>query len=309
MKLAKKFMYLIFVLLCISFLSFVLANIASVDPAEAYARRLNKSASEETIQQLRKDMGFDKHILKQYFLWLGKVIRLDFGNSYITHKPVLKEMLNALPVTIILASFSAFFILLFSVPLGIISALRVGTRVDKLVEFFSFLIISTPTYLAGLLLLLLFGMELKWFPVIGHGNPLSIICASFVLALPVIGSLTRVLRSLILEESEKDYILYAGARGVSKKYLLRHLLINAAPSCVTLFGQNIGYLIAGTSIVETVFSASGLGQYAVNAALNRDFPAINGYIVLIALFFVLFNLASEIVGTLLNPKLWQRSLI
>ena len=304
MKLAKKFMYLIFVLLCISFLSFVLANIASVDPAEAYARRLNKSASEETIQQLRKDMGFDKHILKQYFLWLGKVIRLDFGNSYITHKPVLKEMLNALPVTIILASFSAFFILLFSVPLGIISALRVGTRVDKLVEFFSFLIISTPTYLAGLLLLLLFGMELKWFPVIGHGNPLSIICASFVLALPVIGSLTRVLRSLILEESEKDYILYAGARGVSKKDLLRHLLINAAPSCVTLFGQNIGYLIAGTSIVETVFSASGLGQYAVNAALNRDFPAINGYIVLIALFFVLFNLASEIVGTLLNPKLW-----
>lgn len=309
MKLAKKFMYLIFVLLCISFLSFVLANIASVDPAEAYARRLNKSASEETIQQLRKDMGFDKHILKQYFLWLGKVIRLDFGNSYITHKPVLKEMLNALPVTIILASFSAFFILLFSVPLGIISALRVGTRVDKLVEFFSFLIISTPTYLAGLLLLLLFGMELKWFPVIGHGNPLSIICASFVLALPVIGSLTRVLRSLILEELEKDYILYAGARGVSKKDLLRHLLINAAPSCVTLFSQNIGYLIAGTSIVETVFSASGLGQYAVNAALNRDFPAINGYIVLIALFFVLFNLASEIVGTLLNPKLWQRSLI
>ena len=141
MKLAKKFMYLIFVLLCISFLSFVLANIDSVDPAEAYARRLNKSASEETIQQLRKDMGFDKHILKQYFLWLGKVIRLDFGNSYITHKPVLKEMLNALPVTIILASFSAFFILLFSVPLGIISALHVGTRVDKLVEFFSFLII------------------------------------------------------------------------------------------------------------------------------------------------------------------------
>lgn len=152
-------------------------------------------------------------------------------------------------------------------------------------------------------------MELKWFPVIGHGNPLSIICASFVLALPVIGSLTRVLRSLILEESEKDYILYAGARGVPKKDLLRHLLINAAPSCVTLFGQNIGYLIAGTSIVETVFSASGLGQYAVNAALNRDFPAINGYIVLIALFFVLFNLASEIVGTLLNPKLWQGSLI
>lgn len=302
----KKIIYLLLVLLCISFLSFVLANAAPIDPAEAYARRMNKSASEEKIRQLREDMGFDKPVLRQYALWLTKVIRLDFGSSYITGKPVLNEMLPALLPTMTLALYGALLILLFAIPLGTISAWHTGMIMDKIIGFFSFLTISAPGYLVGLLLLLLFGMKLRWFPVIGHGNPLSVFCASFVLALPMIGSLTRVLRSLILEEIEKDYILYARARGIPQRgILLRHLLRNAAPACVTLFGQNIGYLIAGTAIVETIFSSSGLGQYAINAALNRDFPAINGYIVFMALFFVLFNLLAETAGTLLNPLLHQ----
>lgn len=306
----KKLAYLLLVLLCISFLSFVLANVASIDPAEAYARRINKAASEETIRQLREDMGFDKPIFRQYALWLDKVLRLDFGSSYITGKPVLSEMLRALPLTMALALGAALFTLLFSVPLGVLSAWRMGTMPDKIIGAFSFLTISAPGYFAGLLFLLLFGMKLRWFPVVGHGSPLSVICAAFVLALPIIGSLTRVLRSLILEEEEKDYVLYARARGVpQQEILLYHLLRNAAPPCVTLFGQNIGYLIAGTSIVETIFSASGLGQYAINAALNRDFPAINVYIVFMALLFVLFNLAAETVGALLNPEFRREKVV
>lgn len=306
----KKLTYLLLVLLCISFLSFVLANVASIDPAEAYARRMNKAASEETIRQLREDMGFDKPLFRQYSLWLDKVLRLDFGSSYITGKPVLSEMLRALPLTMALALGAALFTLLFSVPLGVLSAWRMGTMPDKIIGAFSFLTISAPGYFAGLLFLLLFGMKLRWFPVVGHGSPLSVICAAFVLALPIIGSLTRVLRSLILEEEEKDYVLYARARGVpQQEILLYHLLRNAAPPCVTLFGQNIGYLIAGTSIVETIFSASGLGQYAINAALNRDFPAINGYIVFMALLFVLFNLAAETVGALLNPEFRREKVV
>lgn len=300
----KKITYLLLVLLCVSFLSFVLANAAPIDPAEAYARRINRSASEEMIQEVRENMGLDKSLLRQYSSWLGKVIRLDFGNSYITSKPIWDEMLYAMPSTIMLALGAAVFILLFSIPLGMISAWRAGTIPDKIISFCSFLTISAPGYLVGLLLLRLFGMKLRWFPVIGHGNPLSLIGAAFVLALPMVGTLTRVLRSLILEEQEKDYIMYAIARGIpQREIMLRHLLRNVAPTCVTLFGQNIGYLIAGTSIVETIFSTSGLGQYAINAALNRDFPAINGYIVFMALLFVLFNLVAETVGIFLNPAL------
>lgn len=300
----RKIAYLLLVLLCISFLSFVLANVAPIDPAEAYARRLNKAASKEMIQRVRENMGFDKHILQQYIMWLGKVIRLDFGSSYITGKPVLSEMIHVLPITMVIAVFAALFILMLSVPLGIVSACRIGTVWDKIISGFSFLAISAPGNFSGLLFLLLFGMKLRWFPVIGHGNPLSLVSAALVLALPMVGALTRVLRSLILEEQEKDYVVYAKARGIPRReIMLRHLLRNAAPACVTLFGQNIGYLIAGTSIAEIIFSASGLGQYAVNAALNRDFPAINGYIVLMALFFVLFNLAAEMIGAFISPGL------
>lgn len=306
----KRVIYVLLVLICISFLSFTLANIASVDPAEAYARRINKSASEETIQQLRKEMGFDKPVFFQYLSWLNRVTHLDFGNSYITHKPVLNEMLEVLPVTIIIALCSAILILLCAVPLGLISAWKSGFLSDKIIAFFSFFMVSTPGYLIGLMCVMIFGMKLKLFPVIGHGNPVSLIFAAFVLALPMIGSLTRLMRSMILEEQDKDYILYAKARGIPQKgILLRHLLRNIAPACVTLFGQNIGYLIAGTSIAETVFAARGLGQYAINAALNRDFPAINGYIVLMAFFFVSFNIISEVIGILLNPKLNRENLV
>jgi nickel transport system permease protein len=167
-----------------------------------------------------------------------------------------------------------------------------------------FVAVSLPGYFLGLLLLWLLGLKMNILPVIGHGHLLSLVFASLVLAFPMMGVLTRIIRSLILENDGKDFVLYARARGVSEKnILLHHLLRNAAPPCVTLFGQNIGYLMAGTVIVETVFSCPGLGQYALNAAINRDFPVINAYIVVSAVFFVLCNLAAEMVGMILNPRL------
>lgn len=300
----KKIAYLLVVLLCISFLSFLLANLSPIDPAEAYARRVSRSASAEMIEEYRQRLGFNKSIPEQYVAWLGRVVHLDLGNSYITGRPVLQELSAALPTTILLALLAAAFILIFSIPLGVLSAHYEGKLPDKIISGFSFVSISIPGYFVGLLFLLAFGMKLRLFPVIGHGNFVSILFAAFVLALPMLGSLARVLRSLILENKEKDYIQYAKARGIgSRDIMLRHLLPGAAPSCVTLFGQNIGYLIAGTAIVENIFSAPGIGQYALDAALNRDFPVMTGYIVIMAVFFVLCNLGAEIASTMLNPAL------
>ncbi|ADY56116.1 binding-protein-dependent transport systems inner membrane component [Syntrophobotulus glycolicus DSM 8271] len=300
----KRACYLLLVLFCISFLSFLLANISPVDPAEAYARHISMTASEQSIEKYREEMGFHRSVPEQYLSWLGQVVRLDFGSSYITKKPVLQEMETALPTTLLIAGSAAVFILVLAVPLGILSSHDEGKIPDKIIGGLSFLSVSIPSYFVGLLFLMLFGMKLHLFPVIGHGNLVSIIFAAFVLALPMIGSLIRILRSLLLENREKEYIQYAKARGISKKNIMvRHLLRNAAPSCITMFGQNIGYLIAGTAIVETIFSTPGLGQYALTAAFNRDFPVINGYIVLMALFFVLCNLSAEIISTLLNPSL------
>lgn len=298
-----KTLHTALVLFGITLISFVLANVSEVDPAEAYARRQFKGASEERIAQIRQEMGFDQSVPEQYINWLGRVARLDFGESYITHKPVMTEIGKALPTTINIAILAAAMTLMFSVPLGILAATREDRLADSIVSGIAFFSLSIPGYFLGLLCLLLFGLQLKLFPVIGHGHPLSIVFAALVLALPMIGSLAKMLRALLLEYRQSDFVTYALARGISTRDIMRrHLLRNAAPPCITMFGQNIGYLIAGTAVVETIFSCAGLGTYALNAALNRDFPVITAYILVMALFFVLCNLGADIAGMLLNPQ-------
>lgn len=300
----KRVIYLWSLLIGISFLSFILANIAPVDSAEAYVRRISKTADETMIEEYREKWGFNQPILKQYFQWLGNVQRLDFGNSYITRKPVTQEIVAVIPTTLRIAGLASVLILIMAIPLGILSAMYEKKLVDKLICGVSFFFISVPSYLSGLLCLLVFGLYLGWIPVIGHGHLGSIFFASFILALPMVGTLIRILRASLIENKSSEYVKYAQARGISKcKIMINHLLRNAAPNCIVMFGQNVGYLIAGTAIAETIFSAPGLGQYALNAVVNRDFPVINGYIVLMAFCFVLFNTLAEICGMLLNPEL------
>ena len=302
--LCRRLIHLITVLIGISLLSFILANISSVDPAEAYARRVSKTASEELVEQYREELGFNQSVPRQYINWLKNVIRLDFGDSYITKHPAMQDLLCAMPMTLILSGLSCILIIAGAVPLGILAALKEGKWVDKLVMGFSFVSISVPGYFLGLLCLLVFGIYLGVIPIVGHGHPMTLLFASLVLSFPMIGALARILRSLLLENQKSAYVIYAKARGIGRRRVMtNHLLRNAAPSCIVMYGQNIGYLLAGTAIVETIFSIPGLGQYALYAAMNRDFPVINSYIVLMALCFVVCNVAAEACGRLLNPGL------
>ena len=304
MRIIKKAGYLILVLVCVSFLSFLLANISAIDPAEAYARRVVRSANKELIAQYRELTGFDKTILQQYLSWLHKAVRLDFGASYLTKKSVRQELGKALPVTLLIAACASAFSIIAAVPLGIAAALYKNRLADKLIGFISFLSFSVPGYCTGLLVLLVFGMRLRLFPVIGHGQGSSVLFASFTLALPMTGTLIRLLRSFLLENEEKEYVQYAKARGITDRNIMTcHLLRNAAPMLVTLWGQNIGYLIAGTAIAETIFSIPGIGMYALNAAVNRDFPVINAYLIVTAFTFTVCNGAAEFIGEALNPSL------
>ena len=236
--------------------------------------------------------------------WLHKAVRLDFGASYLTKKSVRQELGKALPVTLLIAACASAFSIIAAVPLGIVAALYKNRLADKLIGFISFLSFSVPGYCTGLLVLLVFGMRLHLLPVIGHGQGSSVLFASFTLALPMTGTLIRLLRSFLLENEEKEYVQYAKARGITDRNIMtRHLLRNAAPMLVTLWGQNIGYLIAGTAIVETIFSIPGIGMYALNAAVNRDFPVINAYLIVTAFTFTVCNGAAEFIGEALNPSL------
>lgn len=300
---ANRIVHLLMVLVGISIFSFILANIASVDPAEAYVRRISKAPTEETVERYREEFGFNDPLPVQYLRWIKNVVRLDFGISYTSGRPVMQELSASMPTTLVLAGFSSLFVLL-AVPLGVLAAYKEGTLTDKLIAGISFVSISVPGYFFGLLCLLVFGIHLKIMPIVGHGHPASMLCAAFVLALPMIGSLSRILRTFILESRACPHVVYAKARGVPRrKVMINHLLRNAAPPCIVMFGQNIGYLLAGTAIVENIFSARGIGQYVLTAALNRDFPVINAYIVLMALCFVVCNAAAEAAGRLLNPSL------
>ena len=203
MRIIKKAGYLILVLVCVSFLSFLLANISAIDPAEAYARRVVRSANKELIAQYRELTGFDKTILQQYLSWLQKAVRLDFGASYLTKKSVRQELGKALPVTLLIAACASAFSIIAAVPLGIAAALYKNRLADKLIGFISFLSFSVPGYCTGLLVLLVFGMRLRLFPVIGHGQGSSVLFASFTLALPMTGTLIRLLRFLKIEQLNK----------------------------------------------------------------------------------------------------------
>ena len=203
MRIIKKAGYLILVLVCVSFLSFLLANISAIAPADAYARRVVRSATKELIAQYRELTGFDKTILQQYLLWLHKAVRLDFGVSYLTKKSVRQELGKALPVTLLIAACASVFSIIVAVPLGIAAALYKNRLADKLIGFISFLSFSVPGYCMGLLVLLVFGMRLHLFPVIGHGQGVSVLFASFTLALPMTGTLIRLLCFLKIEQLNK----------------------------------------------------------------------------------------------------------
>lgn len=302
--LVKRAGHLVCVLAGITLLSFLLANISSIDPAEAYARRVSKAADEQMIEQYRRELGFDQTVGQQYTAWLRRVIKLDFGNSYLTGRPAMAEILSLLPMTLLIAGIACIFVIILAVPLGLLAAQKAEQLTDRLIMGGSFLAVSVPGYLLGLLAVWWLGLRWKIMPVVGHGHPVSLIVGGFILAVPMIGTLARMLRTLLLENQNCDYVIYAKARGISKRQVMtRHLLRGAAPVCIVMYGQNVGYLIAGTVFVETIFSVPGLGQYILNAAVNRDFPVINAYILLMAFCFVICNLAAELLGMALNPQI------
>jgi ABC-type dipeptide/oligopeptide/nickel transport system permease component len=300
----KRILELIIILLGVSILSFVLSNISTVDPAEAYARRSIVNPSEEKIAEIRNEMGYNKPLFLQYFKWLGNCIKGDLGVSLITQNPVMKDISKKLIATLTIVGIAFIWIIVITIPLSIISATRKNGLVDYIVRGISIFGISLPSFWLGFILLVLFAINMPIFKVVDFGNFRSIILPSITLAIPIISSSVRVLRGTIISNLNKDYVLYARARGITMKQIVwKHVLKNSIPPIITLFFQNIGFMIGGSAIVESVFSWPGLGMYLVNAIIGRDLPAINGCVLVIAIIFVICNLIAEIINGILNPNM------
>lgn len=282
----NRLIQIIFILFGISLLTFSLVYLSPGDPAEIMLSDCGIIPNPETLAKARADLGLDQPFYLQYWNWLSGVLTGNMGDSYAFKMPVMTKLLNCLGPTIQLALVALLMTVVISVPLGIISAIHQNRFVDFIVRGLSFIGISIPSFWIGLVFLRFFGVSLGWVKVAGGTTEFpAIILPALTLAIAMSAKYTRQIRITVIEELQKDYVLGARMRGISEnKILWRHVLPNVLMPLITILGLSFGSLLGGTAVVEIVYNWPGLGSMSVTAIGSRDFPMIQGYVMMIALF-------------------------
>jgi peptide/nickel transport system permease protein len=276
---------------------------AAGDAVDALYDNAGSSVSEAVKDQKRAELGLDKPFIVQYVSWLGGVVTGDMGVSYISNKPVFETFISKLPATIYLTLTSIVLTILFSIPLGILAAVRHNRWGDYLIRFLSFIGNSLPNFFVSLLLIYFFALKLSLLPVMGSDTAVSVILPAFTLTIAMASKYTRQVRATVLEELNKDYVLGARARGVREKTILYgSVLKSSMMTIITLLALSIGSLLGGTAIVESIFMWDGVGKLAVDSILMRDYPMIQAYVIWMALIYVLVNLITDLLYHYLDPR-------
>ncbi|MDY6969753.1 MAG: nickel ABC transporter permease [Spirochaetota bacterium] len=300
----NKLFYLIIVLFSISIITFGLIHLAPGDPAEIILRSFDSYTTEEAVESLRDRIGTNDPVYIQYINWFYRIVQLDFGVSYQTGESVLVEILSRVPATLELAVTSFILTFLISFFLGIFSAIKKDSFFDHISRIGAIISISTPGFWLGLLLLYIFSVRYRIFPIMGRGGLINLVLPSVTLSLGLAGLYGRVFRSSIVDVLSQDYIKYAYAKGLSQSVVvLRHVLRNSVLPCITLLGICFGNLLGGSAIVESIFAWPGVGKLALDAIFNRDYPIIMGYVLFMSIIFVLTNTIVDISYQLLDPRI------
>lgn len=299
----KRLLELIFVLLGVTFLTFVITSAAPSNAAEMYFLSHGITPSETLLEETRREMGLDAPVLVRYFQWLGNALTGDLGVSYQFGESVFAQLSRKLPKTIQLASGALAVTVVTAFPLGILTAVRKNKLTDWLIRLISFVGISLPNFWLALILLYYFGVVLKWFPVISAGDFKSMVLPVFTLAIPLCCSYIRQIRAAVLEELGKEYVAGARARGISEiRILACHVLPGALTPIVTMICLSIGHLLGGAAIVETIFGWPGIGSMVVDAIRVRDYPVIQGYVIWMAVIYLVVSLIGDAACRLLDPQ-------
>jgi len=272
-------------------------------PGNPVVQMLGEGARAQDIQQLRHALGLDLPLGVQYTRYLAGVFHGDLGMSLRYQQPVLQVVLSRYPATLELAFVSLIVCILLAVPAGVIAAARQGRPTDHAISVVSLLGLSMPNFALGPLLILFFSIEIGWLPVSGRGGWSHLVLPAATLGAALAAILVRMVRSAMLEELSSDYVRTARAKGLSeRRVLLRHALPNALLPVVTIIGLQFGTLLAGTIVTEMIFSWPGIGRLAVNAIESRDYPLLQGCILVIAVSYVLVNLLTDIVYAVVDPR-------
>lgn len=290
-----------------SLLIFGLLRLAPGDPVDIMFGPTRVSggqiSSPELKDQIRAQLGLNQPLPGQYLAWLGRALRLDFGYSFRSRRPVAQELSSRLPATAMLAGF-AFVVQGVLVGVGgTLAAVRANGWLDHAVRLGAIISVAMPTFWLGLLLLYLFAVQLQWVMVSGEASLRQMILPGLALGLALTPQPLRVLRASLLAELGRLYLVFGRAKGLSEwRLILRHALPNALLPVITLLGMNFGWLLGGAVIAETVFSWPGMGRYLVESIAVRDYPVIQGYGLLVTTIVVITNLLVDLAYTLLDPR-------
>lgn len=281
-------------------LVFLLAHIVPGDPVQ---QMLGEGARAEDLQQLRHSLGLDQPIAQQYAHYLAGVFRGDLGQSFRFQEPVARVVLSHFPATLELAIVSLLVCAAIGIPAGMLAAERRGTSTDHAVGVFTLFGLSVPNFALGPVLILVFSVILGWLPVSGRGGPSHLVLPAVTLGAALAAILTRMVRTSVIEELSSDYVRTARAKGLSDSAVLfRHAFRNALIPILTILGLQFGTLLAGTIVTETIFSWPGIGRLAVQAIGARDYPLLQGCILLIAVSYVVVNLLTDVVYAFVDPR-------
>ncbi len=297
----RRLIYAVPVLIGVSICIFLTLQLVPGDPATVLA---GENASPQAITQIRAELGLDQPLPVQYWRWLDRLLHGSLGKSTRTHREVITEILDRLPYTLILTLAAVTLSTLLGVSMGILAAINRGKLGDYMTMGFAIVGLSVPGFWIALLMIIFFGLYLRLLPIMGAGSWQNLIMPAVALSLHSAATKARVTRASMLEVLGQDYMRTARAKGLTERTtILRHALKNALIPVTTMIGLQFGHLMGGAIITETIFAWPGVGRLAVQSIATRDFPVIQGTVLMVAVVFVLSNLLVDVVYGLLDPRI------
>ncbi len=307
----KRLISAVPVLLGITIIVFLIMSLIPGDPATAI---LGSYATPENVEKLNRDLGLDKPVITRYFIWITNMLTGDFGRSYSLNRPVIDEVLERFNATLILAGTAFVLCSVLGILAGVVSAARQYGAADKIITFVVLIGISVPSFFLGMMMILLFAVNLRWLPVSGMyaiygGGDLPdllrhLIMPALALAAVATGVIARLSRSAMLEVLRQDFIRTARAKGVpERRVIMGHALHAAMVSIIPVLGIQAGFVLSGAVYIEIVFQWPGVGRMLVDAILKRDLLLVQGGVVFVAACYVLFNIAVDVAQSLLDPRI------
>ncbi|MFL5446988.1 MAG: ABC transporter permease [Gemmatimonadales bacterium] len=298
--LLQRLLFLIPTLLGVLIVTFLLLYVAPGDPVQAM---VGERADPETLARLRAELHLDDPLPEQFAHYMGGVLRGDLGTSYITRRPILRDLLQRFPATLRLAGAAMLFAALTGISIGIFGAWRPGAVLDRVAAFGAYLGISFPVYWVGLILILIFAVNLRWLPPSGSGGLAYLILPALTLGMRSVAFLSRMTRAAMQEVLQSDFVRTARAKGLLEtRVVLSHGFRNALLPVLTVLGLDFGSYLTGSILTETIFSWPGVGRYVLTAIDKRDLPAVQGSILFLSLVFVLVNLITDLLYARVDPR-------